>query len=404
MKLVFECSEYPPAAHGGIGTLIQILARGLVEMGHQVRVVGVYRECSFPEYEEDAGVIVWRLRLPEGRLGWITARRRLFSLIRDWCLSGDIDLIEVPDWAAPAAGWPHLPVPVISRLSGSASFFSREMGRRPPVREFIMERASIRRSDFVCANSRYIAERTQSVLGLDQPADEVIYTPVEIPDLIPGVQRDPNTVIFAGTLTEKKGVISLVKSWPAVMKSCPEARLQIWGRDGKAPSGVSMQAYLRSLLPPELQATVEFQGQVPLEQILKVFQTAGMAVLPSYAEGFALTPLHTMAAGCPTIYSTRGSGPELMRDCNSGFLVDPDQPENIARAVVTLLQDQPLARRIGARGREQVKERFSWRTIGPKNEKFYRSCMDRFARRRTAQRRRYFPPSELLESGRLWLQ
>jgi len=207
MKLCFECSEYPPGTHGGLGSLVQILARALAKAGHQVRVVGLYDAgYAAPDYEEDQGVSVWRLRVPPGRWGWVSARRSLFRLVRGWCISGDVELIEVPDFGAPAAGWQSLPVPVIVRLSGSASFFRSEMGRQPRWLTYRLERASIRRGDFILSSSRYIGARTRAVFGIRSEPDAVIYNPVDLPDLRTGTRRDPNSVFFAGTLAEKKGV------------------------------------------------------------------------------------------------------------------------------------------------------------------------------------------------------
>lgn len=404
MKLCFECSEYPPGLHGGIGSLVQILARGLVKAGHQVRVVGLYHTSNpAPDFEDDAGVQVWRFRFPSHRFGWLSGRRRMFSLLQSWCRSGEIDLIEVPDWGSPAAGWPSLPVPVIVRLSGSASYFSTEMGSRPPIREFIMERLSIRRADFTCSNSDYIGTKTRSLFRLRSSPDAVIYTPVHVHELIADVQRDANTVVFAGTLAEKKGVISLVKCWPDVKRLCPNAKLQIWGKDGKAPAGGSMQRYLTSLVPADIAQSVSFHGHVPLEELLTVFQKAAVTALPSYAEGFALTPLHAMAAGCPTIYTTRGSGPELIVDGETGLLVDPDQPGEIAKAIVTLLRNRELADRVGANGRIVVQQRFSWPVLQIENEQFYRQCLEKF-RRNQQSRKVASVLAEGLASASLWMQ
>ncbi|MCI0423407.1 MAG: glycosyltransferase, partial [Acidobacteria bacterium] len=95
MKICFVCSEYPPGPHGGIGSLIQTLARALAHRGHQVRVVGV---CAFgypaPDYEEDQGVRVWRLREPKHRLGWVRARWRLFRTLSHWSKQSEIELVE----------------------------------------------------------------------------------------------------------------------------------------------------------------------------------------------------------------------------------------------------------------------------------------------------------------------
>ena len=379
MKLCFECSEYPPGLHGGIGSLVQILARGFVKAGHEVRVVGLYpASCNAPAFEEDCGVKVWRLRIPSYRCGWLSARRRLFALVQSWCRSGDVELIEVPDWNAPAAYWPTLPVPIVVRLNGSASYFLSERGRRSQWLTFMMERASIRRGDFVCSSSRYLGMRTTSLFHLSSTPDALIYNSVDVPDPIPGIERDPHMVVFAGTLTEKKGVLSLVKCWPKVKEAYPEATLHICGKDGKAEGGGSMQHHLRALLPAAATDSVHFHGHVPFERLLDVFQTAGMAVLPSYAEGFALTPLQTMAAGCPTIYTTRGSGPELIDHGNNGLLVDPGRPEEIAGAILALLRDRDLATRLGEKGRRHVTERFSWQVLRAQNEAFYLRCMEQF--------------------------
>jgi glycosyltransferase involved in cell wall biosynthesis len=387
MKLCFECSEYPPGTHGGIGSLVQILARGLVKAGHQVRVVGLYDAAyTAPDYEVDNGVSVWRLRFPAHRWGWVTARRRLFSLVRQWCTSGDVEIIEVPDYGAPAAGWPALPVPVVVRLSGSTSFFRREMGRRPGWFTYRLERASIQRSDFILSSSRYVGMRTLAVFGMRAGLDAVIYNPVDLPERVTGAGRDPNSVFFAGTLTEKKGVVSLVRAWPEVIGACPGAVLHIWGKDGQAAGGGSMRDFLASLLPAPLAGSVHFHGHVPLGELLAAFQTAGMAILPSYAEGFALTPLHAMAAGCPTIYTTRGSGPELIEDGITGMLVDPDRPREIARALITLLRDPDLAGRMGEKGRRHVEESFSLQALLAQNEEFYGRCLKEFGLRRHQRR------------------
>jgi glycosyltransferase involved in cell wall biosynthesis len=397
MKLCFECSEYPPALHGGIGTLVQTLARGFVKAGHEVRVVGLYpASSSAPDFEEDCGVKVWRLRIPPNRCGWLLARRRLFALVQRWARSGDIELIDVPDFGAPVAGWPTLPIPVVVRLSGTASYFLSEMGRRSQWFTYKMDRASIRRGNFVCSTSRYVGMRTKALFGLPSDPDAVIYNPVDVPDPVPHSERDRNMVVFSGILAAKKGVISLVRCWPDVKKSCPEATLHIWGRDGKAEGGGSMRQFLDSLLPAAPKDSVYFHGQVPLEQLLAVLQTAAMAVLPSYAEAFALMPLHAMAARCPTIYTTRGSGPELIDHGYNGLLIDPDRPDEIARAIVALVNDRSLANRLGENGRRRVEQAFSWQVLRAQNEEFYLRCLEQF---RKSGRKNSISAAESIVSG-----
>lgn len=158
----------------------------------------------------------------------------------------------------------------------------------------------------------------------------------------------------------------------------------MFGKDGAGAGGRSTREILESQLTPEVSASVRFRGHVGLEELQSELSAARVAVLPSYAEGFSLTPLHAMAGGCPTIYTRRGSGPEVIDDGDNGLLVDPDRPEEIAAAIQRVLSDDALAERLSLAGRRRVVERFSPEVLIRENEAFYRSCLDRFAAKRRA--------------------
>jgi glycosyltransferase involved in cell wall biosynthesis len=379
LRLCFLCNEYPPGPHGGIGTLVQTFARSLVEAGHAVRVVGVYGSSyPAPDTEDDRGVRVVRLRESGGPAGWVRSRIRLFRTVATWVNAGDVELVEAPDWEGWAAGWPRLSAPVVVRLSGSASYFADELGRRLRRMAFWLERASLRRADFICSESRYLAGRTTDVFGLSRGPDAVIYNPVEAPPAAE-LPRDPNRILFAGTLTTKKGIRSLLAAWPLVLREVPSATLHVFGKDGHAEEGGSMQQALKSSIESRGVTGVTFRGHVTLDALVEEFRHARAIVLPSYAEGFSLTPLHAMAAGCPTVYTRRGSGPEVIEDGRDGLLIDPDDPAGIASAIVRLLRDDALSARLGAAGRDTVRRRFSRETLAAENAAFYRSCLARAA-------------------------
>jgi glycosyltransferase involved in cell wall biosynthesis len=382
MKICFVCGEYPPGPHGGIGTFVQVLARGLAAAGHEIRVIGSYN-ASYPaaDYEDDQGVRVWRQRYPAHRFGWIQARYTLYQTVARWARLGEIDLVSVPDYQGLAAGWPALPIPVGVRLHGSSTYFALEMNERPNRIARWLERRSLARADYWCSVSRYTAERTAAIFQLSKPCSAVLYNPVELPTLDSQVVRSPHDIVFTGTLAEKKGVIPLLQSWPAVVLEHPQARLHVYGKDGRY-RGSSMQAHLLSLLPPEVVPSVTFHGHQPRSTIFAALTTARAAVFPSYAEAFAIAPLEAMAHGCPTIYSLRGSGPELIRQEQDGLLIDPDHPADLSAALLRVLRDNTLAERLGRAGRARIEERFTLRTIIPENEAFYQERIEQFQSRR----------------------
>lgn len=100
-------------------------------------------------------------------------------------------------------------------------------------------------------------------------------------------------------------------------------------------------------------AGLTFLGRVDDADLPGLYAGARAFVLPSHYEGFGLTALEAMACGTPVVVSDRTALPEVVGD--AGLLVDPDDPEAIAAAVVAALDDAELARR----GTERAKA-FSW--------------------------------------------
>lgn len=102
---------------------------------------------------------------------------------------------------------------------------------------------------------------------------------------------------------------------------------------------------------------VRFLGHVPDEHLPGLYAGARAFVLPSLYEGFGLTALEAMAAGVPVVVSDRGGLPEVVGD--AGVLVQPDDPEAIARAVVDAAAGgEDVARR--ARSGVERASSFTW--------------------------------------------
>ena len=381
MRISFLCNEYPPGPHGGIGSFTQVLARALVRAGHQVRVIGSYSKTHPAlDYQEDHGVRIWRLRASTYRMGLLWSRYELFRAVNQWIRNGEIDLVEAPDCGGWIAGWPRLPVPVVLRLHGSLTYLASQL-RQPVSRAtFALEQASLRRADFRCSVSRYAARTSQQLFGLATDPVAILYNAVDVPVQIRAVARSSNQVVFTGTLTWNKGIISLIEAWPRVAELHRQAELHIYGKDRLSATGHSVQGLL-SRLSGQTRNSVYFHDHVNRERILSALHTARLAVFPSYAESFALAPMEAMACGCPTVYTRRASGPELIEHYRDGLLVDPDCPNEITEAVIRLLANDELAKRLGRAGRTRIEESFSIETVVRQNETFYSSCLSNFSHR-----------------------
>ena len=310
--------------------------------------------------------------------GSIRARVLLYSHVAAWAENGEIDLVEAPDAEGWVAFWPKLPVPVVVKAHGSGSYFAREMNKPVSRLGFFLENAAFRRADYWTSVSRYAGDRTREIFDT-RPYDAVHHNPVNVAPQYPASARSRNKVVFTGTLTAKKGVLQLAKAWEQVVRQRPDAELHILGKDLRQ-GAESMRARMIAGMPADGVASIKFHGHLPLEQVWAALQEARVAVFPSYAETFGLAPMESMAHGCPTIYSTRTCGPELMESERDALLVDPGSPAEIAHAILRVLSDDELADRLSHQGWQHVQENFGVEAVAPNMDNFYTRCMANFAR------------------------
>ena len=375
MHICFLCAEYPPHS-AGLGNFTQTLAHALVRRGHRVTVVGLYP----PEragVEDDAGVRVVRLahsRVP--RTGLFVNGARVRAALRTIHAETPIDVIEGPEWSLtmlPA----RTPARKVIRMHGGHHFFATTLGRRPRRWDGWWERRSFRRADHLCAVSRFVAETTRQLLGLGGAEIDVIPNPVDVSRFAPSSRpEEEETIVFVGTVCEKKGVRQLVEAMPLGLERRPAARLRIVGPDWIDPaSGASYIEGLRRAIPATAAPHIELAGGVPNAELPRILGAAAVAVYPSHMEALPVAWLEAMAMGKAVVASRTGPGPEVIEDGVSGLLCDPHDPRSIADAIVRLLDDPGLRRRLGAAARARAERHFSTDVAVERNERFYRRCI-----------------------------
>ncbi len=149
----------------------------------------------------------------------------------------------------------------------------------------------------------------------------------------------------------------------AQMRGQVNARLVMCG-DGPERAGAETLAKDRGVADDVL-----FVGQVP--NIADYLSVADLLLLPSETESFGLAALEAMACETPVIATRVGGLPEVVRDGETGFLVEVGDTQTMAQRAVEILSDEKKQREMGARGRAWAVERFNTEIVIPQYEKLY---------------------------------
>ncbi len=152
-------------------------------------------------------------------------------------------------------------------------------------------------------------------------------------------------------LVPHKGQRHLVEAAALAVREVPDARFVIAGE------GELRAALERQIKDRHLEKHVLLAGFRP--DVLSLHKAFDIFVLSSVTEGLGTSLLDAMACGKPIVATTAGGIPEVVVDGETGILVPPRDPEAMARAIVTLLTDDALRRRMGEAGLARVRERFS---------------------------------------------
>ena len=121
-----------------------------------------------------------------------------------------------------------------------------------------------------------------------------------------------------------------------------------------------------------LEADTRFLGWIPAADMEGLYRLSSCFVFPSLYEGFGLPVLEAMARGVPVACSDRGSLAEVAGD--AALVFDPLRPEEIAKAIETLLFDAAAAERLRAAGLERV-SRFDWSTAARETARVYERAL-----------------------------
>lgn len=170
-------------------------------------------------------------------------------------------------------------------------------------------------------------------------------------------------LLFLGTLEPRKNIPGLIKAFHKIKNGFLNYQLVIAGK-----RGWKFQEIFKTVGELRLEDKVIFTGYLPEEDTPSLYSGAQAFVYPTLYEGFGFPPLEAMACGTPVITSNLSSLPEVMGE--AGILIDPNNIDELSRAIESVLSNEDLKRELRAKGLRQA-AKFSWKRCAQETLKVY---------------------------------
>ena len=259
--------------------------------------------------------------------------------------------------------------------------------------------------DLVIGVSGYVANKTRQDFPAIAGRCEVMYNGIDAREFtrVKGYAAagagKPKRILYAGAISPHRGLHVLLQAFNIVVQQFPNVHLDLVGPQGDyalqetfdirdsalrksvapyyafkpwsllksklfpaSPNRASYKSGLEAMMTPEVAQRVSFHGWVGHRpQLIEHYYQGDIFVLPSICnDSFGIPVVEAMAAGAPVVASRSGGVVETVKDRETGFIVEKNDAQQLAQALLQLLEDDALRETMGRAGRERALAYFTW--------------------------------------------
>lgn len=238
--------------------------------------------------------------------------------------------------------------------------------------KFVLDKA-----DLIISLSQHCASEVEYV-GVSRENVRVTYWGVDVNHFHPkldgnSIRRqyglgDAPIILFVGQVRLRKGPQVLVEAAPHILKKHPQAKFLIVGPDYNIVDQLKGRSSELGVAENLLFAGGKSHDELPM-----FYAACDIFVFPTCTpiECLGLSMIQAMACAKPVVGSRINGIPEVIVDGVTGFLVEPNNPMELAARISTLLGDESLRKKMGEVGRRRTEEQFNQDTLVLELEKLY---------------------------------
>lgn len=364
MRLLVVTNDFPPTVGG-----IENYTYSLVRRWPPGDVIVVTRAVPGAG-EFDAGE---KFRIIRRESSTLLPSRDLADSLRILIAQESIDVVHFPS---------SLPLGLMGRSLGRPYALSvhggeYRMASRLPAARTLLKRVSAGAS-LILAESSFAAKLVRGFMG-DGVVLRTITCGVDVDRYQKGAAQPVKVgcggpvILSVSRLVPRKGPRTLVSCFPLVLARYPDASLVIVG------GGPDLEPLQRKAARLQIEQSVTFAGPQPWEKIPSYLAAATIFALPTRSrflgtetEGLPLVYVEAAAAGLPLIGGRAGGVTDAVREGETGLLVSRGDSAQTAAAILRLLDDPPLAARLGKAARKMAEEEFDWDALAER----YRQALE----------------------------
>ena len=399
MRIAIISHAYPTFDGGNAGEFVHGLASALVSLGHEVYAIipwdpsmedrrlmdGVHLE----PYSAHDSVSYGRASNAYIRNPRLTVAFSLFRgliKLRQVVREQKIDIIHA-HWAIPMGFVAGLAkamtgVPLVITMHGRDVYIKPEHGYIVPALWYVKPflRFAFHQANRLVAVSQDCYHHAQ-LAGASSEKMQIIYNGTNLSRFFASEERtaeirqrygiSPNAklVLSVRALLFRKGLDVLVRAMPHVLEVEPLAMLLLVGEGPERENLIELRDKLG------LQDKVILAGHIPNADLPPYENACDLFVIPSRQESFGIATIEAMACGKPVIGTEVGGLAEIIDDCQTGLLVEPDNAKRLAEAILRVLKDPTLATRLGDNARRKVEADFDWLNVARRTAVLYESML-----------------------------